>query len=113
MQYFAVQEVEGVATGGDGPNRVFFRLRDGLQELAYLGQAQFPGVTFAVEENEAAAPVSEAGCGGLGVAPLPGGLLYLVEQPRWGRRDGLWGQLMGRVPAHANPPGRLGKGLHS
>ena len=54
MQYFAVQEVEGVATGGDGPNRVFFRLRDGLQELAHLGQAQFPGVAFAVEENEAA-----------------------------------------------------------
>jgi len=40
VQYLPVEEVEGVAVGGDGPHRVFLGAGHRLQELAHFGQAQ-------------------------------------------------------------------------
>jgi len=50
VQHFAVEEGEGVAAGGDGPEWVFFGLGEGLQELADLGQAHLARMALAVEE---------------------------------------------------------------
>ncbi len=84
VQHFAVEEIESVAAGGEGAERVAVGLGDGLEELTDLRQAQVAGVAFAVEEDEAAAPVGEGGHSWLGVSALAGGLAQLVEQT--GRR---------------------------
>jgi hypothetical protein len=108
VQDLAVQKVEGVPAGGEGPDRVVLGLGDGLQELAHLGQAHLPRVAFAVEEDEAEAPVGEDSHGRLGVTALPGGPAQLVEQPRrsgrWRGRRGRW--LGSGAGSHGGPPGR-------
>src|SRR5437868_4864620 len=86
MQHLAIEEVEGVAAGGEGSDRTLFGLSDGLQELADLGQAQLPRMTLAVEQDEAARPIRTA----LAEVWLPelcqGGLAHAIEQARCFRR---------------------------
>jgi hypothetical protein len=107
-QYLPVKEVEVVATGGEGPDSDFLGLGDGLQELADLSKAHLPGMAFAVEEAEAAAPVGEGGHGRFAVAALPCGQAQLVEQPgRSGGQRGRLGRWLGcGVAGLGCPPGR-------
>lgn len=89
VKHLAVEEVKRLAAGGEGRHRIFFRLGDRLQELADLGYAQLARVPFAVEQDEAEAPIGQGGHARLGMAALPGDLAELVEQARgrgWQRR---------------------------
>jgi len=97
VEDFAVEEIEGVPAGGEGPDGIWFGLGDGLEELTDLGQAQLARVTLAVEQDEAAVPVGEGGDRGLGMAKLPCCLANLFEQTRRGRggRGGARSLLMG------------------
>ena len=82
VQHLAIEEVQGVPAGGQGRHGVLLGLGDRLQELADLGHAHLPWMTFTVEQDEAHTPVGEGGYARLGMTPLPSGQAELVEQPR-------------------------------
>jgi hypothetical protein len=93
VQHGTVEEVDGVAGGGEGAEGVGVGPGDGVEELADLGQAHLTGMAFPVEEDEATGPIDEGVDGGFGMAVVACGLAEMVEQAGWlrgwrGRRRG-------------------------
>ena len=87
VQHLVVEKGKRVTAGGEGPNRIFFGLGNGFQELADLGEAQVARMSLAVEQDQAARPVSVAFAGTILAEARPRDLAYQVEKPRGLRRS--------------------------